>query len=224
MVATPCNATGATLLGGLLCQHNLVCRPKAGFLVRRADVTRLLEISAAKAQCYTELWRERRAIPRLRSGLPDDRLLCVSDVCSCSCNGDGVPEHAAPAAGTTASGRLLSVRRRFASGHTRKQGCISVPEAEGANGPLQLSCSTVKSACRDAFRFTVSRLFVRGPDGMDVEMAADEILGSKVDVVYIEKDESATPAEHEGAAFDRSVFRMAPPQAFAGSGEPAARS
>jgi len=222
MVATPCNAAGPTLLGGLLCQHKLVCRPKSGSLARRADIVRLLEISATKAQCYTELWRERRAIPRLRSGLLDDRLLCVSDVCSC--NGDGIPEPAIAGMTVGDSGRLLLVRRRYASGQLRKQGCVSIPVAKGTDGPQQVLCSAVKSACRSAFGFTVAKLFVRGPDGMDVEIEENGILEPTIDAVHVEKDESATPAEREGAAFEGSVFRMAPTQASAGVGEPAARS
>jgi len=227
---TPSGGAGVTLLGGLVCQCNMVCRPKAGFLARRQHISHLLEISAAKAQCYTELWRERRAIPRLRSGLPDDQLLSMSDVCS-SCNGEGVPDHAAGATAAD-SGHLLLVKRRYASGQIRKQGYIKL--AEGTE-QARYSCVAVKAACRAAFGFIVSKLWIRGPDGLGVELADDELLPPNIDTINVEKDESVTPADREGAAFEGSIFRMAPAQtststtaptaeASAGMGEPAASS
>lgn len=198
-----------SLLAGLTCMHGMVNRPRAGFLARRADVVRLLEASSAKERLYMELWPNARAVPRFYSGLPGGQLLSFCDICT-ECRGDPARASAPCDDAGSPQCRTFTVRRRFASGCNRRQGCVSVPLTSEA---CIVTCAEVKATCREKLGWPVARLLILGPDGEDIELANDEVLGDSVAAVIVEKDESATPAEREGAAFEGSVFRMVSAQA-----------
>ena len=70
-----------SLSAGLLCDHGLVGCPKAGFLAKRTDLARLLELTGAKEKAYRQLWPDAPAVPRLRTGVPGGALLSFSEVC-----------------------------------------------------------------------------------------------------------------------------------------------
>mmetsp|Transcript_99379 Transcript_99379/g.290069 ORF Transcript_99379/g.290069 Transcript_99379/m.290069 type:complete len:1088 (+) Transcript_99379:52-3315(+) len=204
-------ATGpeVNLLAGLTCIHGLMNRPRAAFLVRRADVVRLLETSSTKERLYTELWPGARSVPKFCSGLLGGQLLSFGDVCT-ECRGDSGAARTTNEDAVGVQLRTFTVRRRFSSGCNRKQGTISAPVTSEAG---TVTCREVKAACREKLGWPVARLLVLGQDGEDMELANDDLVGDSVSIVIVEKDESATPAEREGAAFEGSVFRMAPTQA-----------
>lgn len=208
---SPAAGSEVSLIAGLTCVHELCSRPRAAFLVRRADVVRLLEASSAKERRYMELWPGARSVPRYCSGLPGGQLLGFSDVCT-ECRGDAgaIRTVSEDAAGSQL--RTFTVRRRFSSGCNRKQGTVTVPVTSEA---LAVSCRQLRAACREKLGWPVARLLVLGRDGEEVELANDDLVGESVSIVTVEKDESATPAEREGAAFEGSVFlnRVAPTQA-----------
>jgi len=75
-----------TFLGGLLCSHGLVCRPRAAALVSRADLEELLQVSEEKDRACRALWGAASMRLRLRSGLRDNELLSFGAVCN-QCRG-----------------------------------------------------------------------------------------------------------------------------------------
>lgn len=123
------------MLGGLLCSHDRVSRPRAGVLLRRSVVIRLLELSHELEATATH-WPELQV--RLRTGLSGDRLLGSEDVCGCAC----------------APQRRVLVRRRYSSGTTRKLGELILPQ--GRVTGLDLA-----TLVRDKLGLPVLRVLVR---------------------------------------------------------------
>lgn len=205
----PCEATPALpsaelrILGGLICGHERVCRQRAAVVVRRAELQALLEVSAEKERAFAELWPEAppRLRPRLRSGLPDGRLLAFNDVCTeCRIVSTPTPATAVPAAQAKLEGRrVFAVRRKYASGTIRKQGSVTV--ALSASGTI--TASAVRAAIESQLKMPVLRLHLPGVGGgPDIELKSYEVISEEQDTVVAEKDE----VEREGTAFNNSVF------------------
>lgn len=208
-----------TLAGGLLCAHGLVCRPRAGFLAQRADVVQLLACALEKEQAYAKLWPDARALPRLRTGHPDGHILSFDDVCP-DCRG---PQDAAlgPASAGANGGsdaavegldtpmqRELTVRQRFSSKQVRRKGTLMVPmPPQGVTG--RALCALVKEKLNLPVLKLAAMVRCGGSAPVEREIGSDDLLPTSVEVVIVEKDENATPAEREGAAFEGSVFRAA---------------
>mmetsp|Transcript_132341 Transcript_132341/g.294949 ORF Transcript_132341/g.294949 Transcript_132341/m.294949 type:complete len:1145 (+) Transcript_132341:151-3585(+) len=182
------------LTEGLVCEHCLIYRPKAGILVRRSEIEQLLEISAAKEQAYRELWPESVTVPCLRSGLPDGALLGFGDVCT-ECRSDGGGRASASTSGTLK--RILVVRRRYTSGVTRKQGNVAMPAGSEA-----ITGAALRALVQEQLSLPVARLWVMTGTA-EVELRDDENLGVDVEQLLVEKDEAPEP---EAAAFKGSIF------------------
>jgi hypothetical protein len=167
------------LLDGLLCCHSLICKPRAAVLFRRADVCSLMEVAAEKERAYKALWPEARPTsrPRLRSGLPEGRMLGINDVCTECKAGDAVlpgaraEEEKARAAGR----RLITVRRRFSTGTLRKQGTVTVPVGPG------LTAASLRAAVQEQLKLPVLRLWLPAPSstgncsGDPIELRSEEL-------------------------------------------------
>jgi len=72
------------MLAGLLCDHGLMCRVRAACLVDRKDMEALLQASEEKDKAFRELWPESpsSARPKLKTGLPGNKLLLFGETCS----------------------------------------------------------------------------------------------------------------------------------------------
>jgi len=196
-VASKAESCDTNLLEGLLCTHGRVGRPRAGFLVRRGDLERLVELSQEKEAAYKRLWPKARVVPRLRTGCYGGKLMCFNDICS-QCCGDG---SSTTVAGPTAL-RSLVIRRRYPSGHVRKQGSVSIPD-DGE----PITASILRDLVKAQLSIPVSKLFI--PEGKkDVELNNAETLGETVDKLIVEKDEAV---QQEVAAFQGSIFRGGKP-------------
>lgn len=184
------------LQGGLLCGHNLVCRQKNAFVIRRAEALQLLEASAQKAAAWQKLWPA-IDMPRLCTGLPSARLCGISDVCiECDTLAGDKPQDKVNA-------RSILVKRRYESGLVRKVGSVSVPIPDG-----QLAAAVLCSAIRDQLKLQVLKLWASSI-AEEVEVPAGATLADDVDAVVVEKDESAQ-TERENA-FEGSIFRASGP-------------
>jgi len=201
-----CEVKGAelTVLGGLLCPHRLVCRPRSAVLVKRCDLTALMQVSEEKERAYRELWplASPSTRPRLRSGLRHAQLLGFGDVCTECKTSAALP--VTPAASSmedkAAGSRSIVVRRRFSSGNVRKQGVVALPSTTA------ITANAVRSAVHDQLKMPVLRLWLPSTGGSaDIEIKGDEVFGDGHDAVIVEKDEVA---EREGTAFNNSVFLM----------------
>mmetsp|Transcript_13650 Transcript_13650/g.23665 ORF Transcript_13650/g.23665 Transcript_13650/m.23665 type:complete len:276 (-) Transcript_13650:111-938(-) len=123
-----------TMLAGLLCDHGLLCRPRAACLVHTEDMEALLKVSEEKDKAFQELWPEAPGAmrPKLKTGLPGNRLLSFGDVCS-ACRG------ALPAAPATEVKRKAPQKPQAKSGAATRG-----EESEGSafNNSVFLSSST----------------------------------------------------------------------------------
>lgn len=72
------------MLAGLLCDHGLMCRVRAACLVDRKDMEALLQVSEEKDKAFRELWPESpsSARPKLKTGLPGNKLLLFGETCT----------------------------------------------------------------------------------------------------------------------------------------------
>lgn len=210
--APPAPAAELLLLDGLLCCHSLICKPRAAVLFRRAEVCSLMEVAAEKERAYKALWPEARptARPRLRSGLPEGRMLGINDVCTeCKASDAVLPGARAEEEKARAAGRrLITVRRKFTSGSVRKQGTVTVPVGPG------LTAASLRTAVQEQLKMPVLRLWLPSASSMGsgangsgdlVELKNEEAVGEEQDVIIVEKGEEE---EREGAAFNNSVFLM----------------
>lgn len=213
------------LTEGLLCPHGLICRPRSGFLARRADVEKLLELAASKEQAYKCLWPDARAVPRVRTGLPGNALLGPTDVCTQCRAGNalglasssvdstggaagtaGAPGGAPGAGAAQATQRKLLVRQRYPSGVVRKKGTLALPAA----GDSPIKGAALRALVRTQLSLPVAHLWVlRGCEGgpeEEVELQDGDTLEDRIEKVVVQKDE-ATPPAVEATAFQGSVFR-----------------
>lgn len=194
-----------SLQGPLLCTHHLVCRPRSGFLAKRAEVEAVIQAAACKEEAFRALFKEARLCdtPRLRAGPPSGTLCCFSDVCV-ECKGIEVASSAASGTATasTKGKRVLTVKRRFKTQVRKLPGSLLVtlpPDGQ------PVTAAAVLAAIRELYKFQVARLWVLGAAGGETELSlATGVLGGDVDTIIVEKDE----VEREAAAFEGTIFRV----------------
>ncbi|CAK9029096.1 unnamed protein product [Durusdinium trenchii] len=132
-----------TLLGGLLCRHQLLSRPRAAALVSRSQLEELLEVSHEKDSAFRELWQSAASMrPRVRTGLPGNKLLSFADVCS-ECRGAGTEEVKRKATG---SGRPQAKRKASTGKQAEREGSAfnnSVFLSSAASNPPEAETAKV---------------------------------------------------------------------------------
>eukprot|EP00927_Polykrikos_kofoidii_P041630 TRINITY_DN35484_c0_g1_i1.p1 TRINITY_DN35484_c0_g1~~TRINITY_DN35484_c0_g1_i1.p1 ORF type:complete len:1242 (-),score=236.65 TRINITY_DN35484_c0_g1_i1:189-3719(-) len=200
------------ILAGLLCPHGLLCRSRCGTPTLRTDVEALLVAARKKELAYRALWPDAAVVPRVRSGLPNNRLLAFDAICpECQhMSGSSVTAGAAAAMGNAAASaaprpcRKIVVRRRYHSGVMRKAGPLSIP----ADAPV--TAAEVSQLVVEQLNFHVARLIVPETEttsGTEMELEAEDVLDGSVNLIVVEKDENAVPPEREAAAFEGCIFR-----------------
>lgn len=191
---------------GLCCAHGLVCNTKAAVLVKKLDVERLLELSAAKAEAYRRLWPElvHEVAPKLRASCVDEmgRLLGSDEVCAV-CNAASGGEVGPSSAAGGGKARRMQIRRRYPSGVVRKPGKGFVNLPKDGSTPTG---AVLRALVLEQLGFVVAKLHVQNKQGSEVELEDKAPLGSDADAIIVERDES-TPPHREAAAFQGSVFR-----------------
>lgn len=197
----PVNPGVISLAGGVVCTHGLVNRPRAGCLIKRSLVIRLMDLARQKAQAYRLLWPDSRTVPTVVSGLPDEQLLGADDICK-ECVSTVTNSTSAASAGK-ASGlqRTLLVRRRYPTSNVvRKQGEVTLP-----SDTTPITAGLVSELIQKELGHPVLKLFADGED-KDKELADQDVIGEEVETVIFIKDENATSAEREAAAFKGSIL------------------
>lgn len=198
-----------SLVEGLVCCHGLVGRPRAGATVQREHVLRVLEAARAKERAYEAVRPPPgpTSVPRLRTGLPDERLLTYRDVCpECRVQSSRVARDSAGPAP-----RTLTIKRRFSSGVIRRVGDVKMPCGSLAPMTVDEVCTLVK----EGLELPVARLWLPSPTrtrggAQGTELHRGDAFSETVDVLVVERDEEAASKESsraETAAFENSVFR-----------------
>jgi len=193
----PSAPAGLNLTEGLVCSHGLIVNPKGGFLVKRAEIAKLLDISREKAKAYTAVWPHAHAVPRIRAGLGGQDVLGYDDMCLKCLAGNG---SAASSAQPVCTQRKLLIKRRYASKVTRKVGAITIPDSDEPTTGKVLA-----GLLRDQLKLPVAKI-LRDVEGEEVELADAQPLEDDTETVIVEKDETEAPAR-EAAAFQGSIFR-----------------
>jgi len=200
----PANPCLTSLVGGLTCMHGLVNRPRAGVLIKLSLVVDLLAIARQKTEAYQRLWPDSRRVPELVSGLADaQQLLGADDICK-ECGPSTASSSGSAALGSKALGqRTLVVRRRYpASKIVRRQGEVTLP-SDGT----PITAGLVRDLIQKELGQPVLSLFTdAGAQAKDVELHHNEIIGEEVESIIMIKEENATYAERETAAFKGSIF------------------